>query len=103
MKMAVIYKYEVEMRVRDKASGKVTSVTRVEHAYSPSDALMQAAINHVSANPESEVIGSLHIGPPQDAILAAQSHDLGMAVFLKRLGDEAEPILRAAFPKKDTP
>ncbi len=61
-----VNRYEVEMRVH--AGKGFRLVTRVEHAYSVTDAILQAGMNHIAEHPGESVEKLVHVGPPSDAI-----------------------------------
>ena len=65
-----IYVYEVILRLTERATGKTSQVVRTEHAYSPSDAYMQAVLNADGqlAVPGTHDFRAIAIGPPSAAI-----------------------------------
>lgn len=67
--------YEVELRVKQRATGEERLTTRTEHAYSVTDAAMQAVLNQAAAETPGTVdIVLAHIGPPTADVLAATSN-----------------------------
>lgn len=64
--MAIIHKYEVEMKLTYKSSGVSRVITSLQHAYSVGDACMQAGYTIVDI--ESVKVQVLRVGPPLEDI-----------------------------------
>lgn len=61
--------YEIELTLTARQTRKVTTVTRVEHAYGVMDAVQQALMNAgVDANLGGQDVAFVHVGPPREAI-----------------------------------
>ena len=67
-----IYEYEVTLKLTNRNTKAATLSTRIEHAYSVGDAVMQACMNQ-SAQVEtgSAEIALVSVGPPAEAIRKA--------------------------------
>jgi hypothetical protein len=67
--MTTINRYELVMVVTTKATGERKTVTRLEHAYTVQDALMQALVNVQEGRTDKMDTAILSIGPPEEDIL----------------------------------
>jgi hypothetical protein len=83
--MPQIYAYEVQLVIIDKKTQAKTLITRIEHGYGVTDALMMAFVNNMSehpeyANPERYEVKNQHIGPPADLVNVYGRADLDKAI-----------------------
>lgn len=85
--MAQIFPYEVELRVDHGGVSEI--VSRIEYAYSPSDACTQVIIKLVSERPGCE-IKVRKVGPPTEEILRASG------LMAEQLADRLHERITAA-------
>jgi len=85
MSVRAVYSYEVVLRVATRGE-PAEYITRLEQAYSPVDAVMQASMTVSSQRPHS-VLTLERVGPPLDVIAAQESalHDSAIGTAIKRL------------------
>ncbi len=73
-----VYEYAVELKVTNKNTKSVKLVTSLEHAYSVSDAAMQAMLA-LSSEASSSDVEIVRIQPPLSAILASSAKSVEIA------------------------
>jgi hypothetical protein len=84
----VINAYEVTLKLVNKNTREVTSVTRLEHSYGVADALMQAVYNQsAEIDTGSADITVTHIGPPAKLVQEAEvALELSIARLVRDIG-----------------
>lgn len=87
--MSIAQRYEVELKV-SRLGQEPKSVVRIEHAYSPMDAIMQAGLNHAGENPGEQAVAFLHVAPPADAIETLPEVTLLLQQMCQRLKTECD-------------
>jgi intracellular sulfur oxidation DsrE/DsrF family protein len=91
-----VFKYEVEIQVTDRRTGKSVAVTRTEHAYSVMDAMMQAVVNQ-RTDQDHEEVRVIRIGPPAGAIADSEA---GLARQITEMLQRGRPGILAAIAKR---
>jgi hypothetical protein len=67
-----IYRYEIEVQLTNRVTGAKDIVTRLEHAYTLNDALMQASLTLGYQHGESDM-KIVRCGPPLEDVRRAES------------------------------
>ena len=78
---ALVNRYEIDMRVSTKGKDDAHIVTRIEHAYSVMDAIMQAVVNHSGANPSETIEATIRVSPPADEIRIASTFNIKLGTL----------------------